>query len=442
MSPVKVAFVTPGAYPIPSGNSSSVERVVEKFVPLLRPSVEPRIYGKIGRNLPRRSLVNDVVCERFHTAKRSAYVANVGHALKKFGPQIIQVENRPTYLLKLKRSNPKAKIWLNLHSSTYISPRHISDTQLRKSFALADRIIVNSEFLRTLVLEKVPEARMKIRVVYPGVETRRFQSRYTAEGEAARRHHRERKGLAHRKVVMFLGRLIPLKGVHHLLSIVPRLIKVHPDLLVVIVGSPFYGSHRTTAYSRKLIKMGERYKKHVRFVPYVPYSEVPGWFMAADISVMPSGKREAFGLVNVEAMATGLPVIATRAGGMQEIIQHGETGYLINQKEIKAELTEKLLLLLHNAALRRQMGIKSRQRVEQLFTWEHTAKRWLKIQRNEVDLKFRDDPEQFDEQIYMEPPPVPDLNQGIAYEDEQVISYDMGFINLEHLKATSQKDGG
>ncbi|MCK9859382.1 glycosyltransferase family 4 protein [Paenibacillus sp. ATY16] len=427
MSPVKVAFVTPGAYPIPSGNSSSVERVVEKFVPLLRPSVEPRIYGKTGRNLPRRSLVHDVVCERFHAARRSAYVANIGRAIKKFGPQIIQVENRPTYVIKLRHSNPKTKIWLNLHSSTYISPRHISETQLRKSFALADRIIVNSEFLRGLILKKVPEASAKLRVVYPGVETRRFQSRYTAEGEAARRHHRERKGLVHRKVVVFLGRLIPLKGVHHLLAIVPKLIKIHPDLLVVIVGSPFYGSHRTTAYSRKLLKMGERYKKHVRFVPYVPYSEVPGWFMAADIAVMPSGKREAFGLVNVEAMATGLPVIATRAGGMQEIIQDGETGFLINQTEIKTELTAKLLLLLHNAALRRQMGVKSRQRVEQLFTWEHTAKRWLKIQRNEADLKYSDNPELSDENL--DPESVPQLVQEKAHEEEQIISYEMGYLN-------------
>lgn len=331
-------------------------------------------------------------------------------------------------MIKLNRTNPKAKIWLNLHSSTYISPRHISETRLRQSFAIADRIIVNSDFLRSLILKKVPEAGAKVRVVYPGVETRRFQSRYTAEGEAVRRHHRERKGLAHRKVVVFLGRLIPLKGVHHLLAIVPKLIKTHPDLLVVIVGSPYYGSHRTTAYSRKLLKMGERYKKHIRFVPYVPYSEVPGWFMAADIAVMPSGKREAFGLVNVEAMATGLPVIATRAGGMQEIIQDGETGFLINQKEIKSELTAKLLLLLHNAALRRQMGIKSRQRVEQLFTWEHTAKRWLKIQRNEMDMRFHDNPDLSDG---IDSEPLPQHKQGKAHEDEQIISYQMGFLNLK-----------
>lgn len=428
MSPVKVAFVTPGAFPIPSGNSSSVERVVEKFVPLLRPSVEPRIYGKLGRNLPRRSLVNHVVCERFPTGNKSAYLADVGHALKKFNPQIIQVENRPSSVLKLKRSNPKAKIWLNLHSSTYISPRHISETSLRKSFLLADRIIVNSEFLRTHLVTKVPEARHKIRVVYPGVETKRFPSRYSSEGETARKFHREQKGLVHRKVVIFLGRLIPLKGVHHLLAIVPKLAKVHPDLLVVIVGSPFYGSHRSTQYSRKLMKMGERYKKHIRFVPYVPYSEVPGWFMAADLAVMPSGKREAFGLVNVEAMATGLPVIATRAGGMQEIIKDGETGYLINQKNIKAELTEKLLLLLHNTSLRRQMGQRSRERVEQLFTWEHTAKRWLRIQRNEVDKRFHDHEEFIEETI------TPDSNHGNMAENDEVISYEMCFENVELYK--------
>jgi spore coat protein SA len=174
--------------------------------------------------------------------------------------------------------------------------------------------------------------------------------------------------------------------------------------------------------------MGERYKKHIRFVPYVPYSEVPGWFMAADLAVMPSGKREAFGLVNVEAMATGLPVIATRAGGMQEIIQDGETGYLINQKNIKAELTERLLLLLHNTSLRRQMGLRSRERVEQLFTWEHTAKRWLRIQRNEVDMRFQDHEGLIDETITSE------SNHGNTADNDEVISYEMCFENVNLSK--------
>lgn len=381
MTPAKVAFVTPGSFPIPSSRSSSVERVVEKFVPLLKPHVEPRIYGKTARYLPRTSLVNGVVCERFHAANKVNYVASVGRAMKSFAPNCIQIENRPHYVLTVKRKYPSARIWLNLHSSTFLRQSHISPAKLRRCLLAADRIIVNSEFLRLTVAAKVPEASSRLRVVYPGVETHRFPSQFTEEGAAKRAAERERKGLNGRKVVIFIGRLIPLKGVHHLLRIVPKLARIHPDLLVVIVGSPFYGSHRSTAYSRKLLQLGKKCPRNVKFVPYVPYSEVPDWFAAADMAVVPSGQREAFGLVNVEAMACGLPVIATRAGGMKEIIRDGETGFLIDHNRIEAELEEKLLLLLQDKILRHYMGRKSRERVEQNFSWEHTAERWLKVLR-------------------------------------------------------------
>lgn len=381
MASARVAFITPGSFPIPSTRSSSVERVVEKFVPLLKPHVEPRIYGRTGKSLPRKGFVKDVVCERFNAKNKSTYIQSVGRALRRFSPQYIQVENRPQYVLSIRRRYPSARIWLNLHSSTFIGAKYISLSKLRRCFREADKIVVNSEFLRRTVAAKVPEAAHKLHVVYPGVDTARFSSRFSEEGAAKRAAERDKKGLNGRKVVIFMGRLIPLKGVHHLLKVIPKLVQAHPDLLVVIVGSPYYGSHRTTAYSRKLTRLGRKYQRHVRFVPYVPYSEVPNWFISADIAVVPSGQREAFGLVNVEAMASGLPVIATRAGGMKEIIKDGTTGYLIDEHRIETELKARLLQLLQDKSLRHQMGKESRERVERVFTWEHTAEQWLTILR-------------------------------------------------------------
>lgn len=379
MEPIKLAIVTPGSFSIPSPVSSSVERVVEKFAPLLQPYAEPRIYGKLSKRLPRRGQFGGIECERFSAASKHRYVQSIGRAIRRFAPHVIDVENRPRYVLAIKRLNPGRPVWLYLHSSTFIAPTRISPRHLKRCLMAADKIIVNSEYLQSVVVSKVPEAASKLRVIYPGVDTARFPSQYSPEGLMRRDMLRQREGLAGKSVVLFIGRLIPLKGVHHLLAVAPQLAALHPELVIVIVGSPFYGSHRKTKYAHQLERLGQRCPGHVRFVPYIPYTEVPDWMLMSDVAVVPSGEREAFGLVNVEAMSCGVPVVATNAGGIKEIVCDGTTGFLVNRARVKDELLEKLDLLLSNYELRLEFGMRSRERIEQMFTWQHTAERWLNL---------------------------------------------------------------
>ncbi|BBH24993.1 hypothetical protein Back11_63380 [Paenibacillus baekrokdamisoli] len=379
MARPRIAFVTPGAFPLPSPNSGSVERVVEKLVPLLVPSVQARIYGRISRKLPHRSMLGGAACERYPAGNKSRYIKKVGKAIVRYKPDVTEVENRPGTVLKLKRMRPSGRVWLNLHSETFIRSNSIKPAKLMRSFRAAEKIIVNSEFLRNIVSTRAPQFTHKLNVVYPGVDTDRFQSQYSVEGASRRERLRASRGWTERSVVLFMGRLIEKKGVHHLLRLMPEVVKQHPSALLVIVGGAFYGSTRTTAYVRELYRLGRKLQGHVQFIPYAPYSEVPDWFLGADVAVVPSGSREAFGLVNVEAMSCGLPVIATCAGGMKEIIEHGVTGYLVNPAEIESEMRIHLLVLLRNDPLRVLMGLKSRERVEQHFTWRHSAARWLEL---------------------------------------------------------------
>ncbi|UVI28664.1 glycosyltransferase family 4 protein [Paenibacillus spongiae] len=381
MARPKIAFVTPGSFPLPSPNSSSVERVVEKLVPLLVPAVEACIYGRTSRNLPRRGMLKGAECERYPAVDKLKYVRDVGLSILRNAPDVTEVENRPRTVLRLKRMRPQGRIWLHLHSTTFIRKTAIPSSMLTRSFRQAERIIVNSEFLRDVVAQRVPSCAHKVNVIYPGVDTDRFVSQFSFEGAIKREQLRFARGWNGRDVVLYMGRLIPMKGVHHLLRLLPELIKQHPPVLLVIVGGAFYGSQRTTSYVRELHRMGNRLMGHVQFVPYVPYSEVPDWFLGADVAVVPSSTREAFGLVNVEAMACGLPVVATRAGGMKEIIEDGVTGYLVDPVHIETEMSSRILALLRNRELRSLMGMSSRQRVEQRFTWHHSAERWLALLR-------------------------------------------------------------
>ncbi|MCM3746856.1 glycosyltransferase family 4 protein [Paenibacillus pasadenensis] len=379
MAKLKVAIVTPGSFPIPSAGSSSVERVVEKIMPLTAHAVNPVIYGRTAKGFGPVGQIEGVPCLRYPAGDKGAYINQVSRSISLFAPDLIEVENRPGYVLTLGRRHPGTRIWLNLHSSSFIGRDAISRERLRASFKRSEKIIVNSEFLRDEVIRRVPEVAPKLRVVHIGVDTERFVSRWDPDGESRRENLRISRGWQGRDVVLFMGRLIPLKGVHHLLAVMPWLIRDHPSILLVIVGSPYYGSHQSSKYSQMLTRLGCKYPEHVRFVPYVPYPEVPDWFVAADIAAVPSGAREAFGLVNVEAMSCGIPVVASRAGGMKEIILEHETGYLVNPARMYDELGDRLLDLLRNPSLREEMGRRSRSRAEEHFTWRAAAERWLKL---------------------------------------------------------------
>lgn len=347
-------------------------------MPLLADRLEVRIYGRTARGLPRRGLLHGARCERVRVSGKRTYISQVVEGLRRYRPDLIEVENRPLLVPLLKRKFPSARVWLHLHSNTFISRSAISPGKLRACLGAADRILVNSLFLKADVEKRVPGVSPKLGVVYPGVDPYRFAK--SEEASALRRVH----GWEGRNILLFAGRLIPLKGVHHLLEALPQLVRRYPNLLLVIVGSPFYGSNRTSAYYRKLRAMARPWRRYVHFEPYVSHEDMPAWFGMADVGVVPSVRREAFGLVNVEAMASGLPVVACRVGGIAEIVEDGVTGYLVNPRHPAAEIADRISLLLDDEALRWRMGAMGRQRVLGEFTWHHTADRWLAEARRDM----------------------------------------------------------
>lgn len=383
---LKVAFVTPGAYAVPSAMGGSVERVVEKVVPLLVPMVDARIYGRTARRLPKQEWWKGVLCERFPAASKSAYFRRVCRRLRMFRPHIIQVENRPLWVPKLKRLFPESRIWLNLHSTTFISRPYLSAKARGRCLSSADRIVVNSHFLKDVISELVPRTAARIRVNHLGVDLERFSERCLSKDGEQRANDPKPSRWKNRKVVLYVGRLIPQKGVHHLLGALKDLVREHPDVLVVIVGGAWYGSKRGSPYVEKLKRLARPWEKHVHFEPYAPHDQIHRWYEKADVAVVPSIGKEAFGLVNVEAMASGLPVVATTAGGIKEVVADGESGLLISarKEDIRKQLADKIGGLLQDEALRTKMGIRGRERVERFFTWRHTADRWIELAKESL----------------------------------------------------------
>jgi D-inositol-3-phosphate glycosyltransferase len=223
----------------------------------------------------------------------------------------------------------------------------------QRTMTLADRVVATSAADRRQMLEHYLLPPGKISVVPGGVDRTRFRPRDQAAA-------RQALGLQARKVVLFVGRIQRLKGIDLLLRAVARLVRMHPALAdglrVLIVGGRPSGDGPERQEFLRLSRIAARLgiSRLVDFVGAVDQERLPLFYAAADVTVIPS-LYESFGLVAVESMACGTPVVAARVGGLATTIQDGQTGYLIPWRD-PVLYAERLAALLTDEALRRRLG--------------------------------------------------------------------------------------
>ena len=199
-------------------------------------------------------------------------------------------------------------------------------------------------------------------VVYPAVDTDRFDARRTGEQRAAR----ARLGLPEDAPIFgSVGRLDRWKGFHILLEAVPGVLERHPDATFVLVG----GAHELDpSYANELQNQvaGLRRDGQVRLVGQQPNPE--DWIQAMDVFVHTS-QNEPFGMVVIEAMALGKPVVASGEGGPLEVITPGVDGLLSPYGDRRA-LTSAIVRLLDDEKLRRDIGESAERRAQDFSVHE------------------------------------------------------------------------
>ncbi|GIV61818.1 MAG: glycosyl transferase [Rhodothermaceae bacterium] len=180
----------------------------------------------------------------------------------------------------------------------------------RRVYGQAVRFIVLSEAFAGVLRERYGVANEWIRVVPGGVDLRRFTP--TISREAAR----ERLGWPRdRFIVLAVRRLAHRMGLEQLIDAMVRVREAHPDVLLVIAGQ---GPMRTALQAR----IEERgLAAHVRLVGFVADDDLPHAYRAADVSIVPTQAFEGFGLITVESLAAGTPVLVTPVGGLPEVVR-------------------------------------------------------------------------------------------------------------------------
>jgi spore coat protein SA len=376
---IKVAMITPGTFPIPGVKSSSIEMLVEKLANLIQEEADVFIFGTKFRKQLAFEQTGAITFYRY-PKQEIAYIDQVIAELQELEPDIIQIENRPRFARAVRLAMPEAKIILVMQSTLFLSRPHIGREELHTCLEAADLIVVNSQYLKDYLLQEFNGSSSKITVNHLGVDIDQFRPKWHQDEKDAAELLKKEWGVSDKKILLYVGRLVELKGVHHILKAMPEIIKWDPSIVLFIAGSPLSPTSSNLEYVAKLEKLAEKVKEHVIFTQFIPHDEIHKWFQMADLLVVPSA-AEPFGLVNVEAMAVGTPVIATHSGGIPEIIENGKTGILIQPERMHDELVWKIVSLFMTPATLMKMGVESVMKVKAHFTWSHTAQRQLALYR-------------------------------------------------------------
>ncbi|MEO0077374.1 MAG: glycosyltransferase family 4 protein [candidate division WOR-3 bacterium] len=205
------------------------------------------------------------------------------------------------------------------------------------------------------------------RIIPCGVDLKRFRPKYGPVQERTDGGH----------TLLFVGRLDRRKGLGVLLSAMPRVLEQVPDARLVVVGAG-----PTERAARRFV-IGAGLESFVTFAGRVGPDELPGYYSSCDVYCSPAIGGETFGIVLLEAMASGAPVVASNIPGYDEVIADGVDGLMFPAGDVEA-LSEVLARILLDGGLRRQLAEAGLRKSSQ-FAWSNVARMTLEYYCELVD---------------------------------------------------------
>lgn len=294
----------------------------------------------------RKSLKYDMDIIHAHLAAPTAALAGLWHARRKRIPFVVGYSGDldPGFGNVIRRI-------CTIGYNTFLHGRLLSGAKV--IISPAESYINDSRFL--------PRYRERIVVIPHGIIQEDFNVPHS------KKECRERLDLPQTgNIILFAGWLSFHKGPGVLLQSLPEIIKEIPETLVVFLG--------TGGLRKKLEEMANKLsiEKHVRFAGYIKDRyEKALFFHSADIFVLPSTLTESFGIVSLEAMACGLPVVASNIGGIPDVVKDGENGLLVPPQDPEA-LAEAIIRILKDRALSNRMSRNGMGKVND-YSWPRIA---------------------------------------------------------------------
>jgi glycosyltransferase involved in cell wall biosynthesis len=329
---------------------------------------------------------------------------------------VIHLQHCSAYLPAIRAFNPSAKIVLHLHAEWFSQN---DPSGLRRRLKDVDLVTGVSNYVADKTRRTFPGMSVNFETTYNGIDAGEFRR----QKDYVSNHLGE-------KVIVYAGAVSPHKGVHVLLEAFKLVVARFPHVRLAIIG--FQGSYSPdetfdTVEDRLLLKsLDQFYAKDylvrlkarlslapadagtylaylksqlspeiadkVTFPGLIPRPQLIESYYSADVFAFPPIWNEGFGIPPVEAMAAGVPVVATRSGAIVETVRDQETGFLVDKNDAPG-LARALLAVLEDDARAERMGRAGRQRAMETFTWDRVAHRVYQRYQDLCGLGTRPEPD-------------------------------------------------
>ena len=393
---MRIAILTSGILPIPAVLGGAVENLIDYY---LEYDNQHQVHDiTVYSVAPPHSIPNaNTPCTHYHyirmtslwhRLKRAYYMRThkngyyngyieyfLHEALKHIKRQkfdAIILENRPGYAIPVSEVTD-ARIILHLHNDFLNSESKDAQAIIQ----VADTVITVSDFIKRRVESLLSiqsfNSSTKIHTVHNGIDLQRF---YNATPLS-------RASLGFKEsdfIVVYSGRINPDKGVKELIQAF-KLLKDCSNIKLMIVGGSFFGNEQgNDPFVQSLQEEAKELPDVITFTGYIPYEQIPSYLKMADVAVVPSMWDDPFPTTILEAMAAGLPLIATRSGGITEACDRCA---IIIEKDSAIEELQSSILKLYNSPSLRTTMLNAGLTLSQQYAKERYAKEFF----NAISLK-------------------------------------------------------
>lgn len=281
------------------------------------------------------------------------------------GADVQHSQNAPLLALISKHRN----LLLHVHNVTTLPHYDLAP----KNYDRCTFVCCSSFILQELLRNNPLLPRERCRLLPNGIDTKLFCPKAVAKAERPR--------------ILYTGAWIEHKGIHVFLDAMRILEERGLRFEAAVAGSAYLydtgNDQEWQSASDAKIRASISRLKSARIVSVPDHAAMPDLYRSSDIYVFPSVWQEPFGLGLAEAMACGLPVVATRVGGVPEIVEDGRSGLLVDPGDPKA-IADAVAALLEDEGLRRRLAVEGRKRIEERFTIGSHARALFDIYRSMV----------------------------------------------------------
>ena len=234
----------------------------------------------------------------------------------------------------------------------------------------AKRVIVTSEAMRREVLDQFHLPQEKVNVIPNAIDLEKFNLEVDTD------RVRSKYALPYEKVVLFVGRLTPQKGAEYLIRAAPMILERHPEAKIVIAGDGWLREDLETL-AKRVDKTGK-----ILFTGFLSDRELIEIMLCADVLVVPS-VYEPFGIVALEGMAAGVPVVASEIDGLAEIVKNEKTGVTVYPRNSDS-IAWGVNRVLSDPGYAKWLSKNAKEYVQKTYNWQITAEKTISLYHEAV----------------------------------------------------------